>query len=113
MDTTVTVSEEIPPSEFSEFLLWVERMKEEIPEEYQRTARIDIGSSMSYDQDYPTCVVSYERPETPLEAQTRRSEARRALERQERYEREQYEQLKQKFDPDPPATTAGISLKKS
>lgn len=111
--TTVTVSEELPPSELSEFLLWVERTTGEIPEEYRRTARVEIGSSMSYDQDYPTCVVSYERPETRLETQIRQAQAKRALERQELFERSQYEALKAKFDPDPPATTAGISLKKS
>ena len=110
--TTVTVCEDIPPAELSEFLLWVERVTGEIPEEYRDQARVEISAGMHYEQEYPTCVVSYTRPETKLEANQREAQDRRNARSRELYERSQYEALKAKFDPDPPATTAGISLKK-
>ena len=110
--TTVTVCEDIPPYEFVEFLEWVEDIKREIPEEFWGSAKVSIGSGMSYDQDYPTCHVTYERPETEEELRQRKAEERMKNTRRVASERAQYEALKAKFDPDPPATTAGISLKK-
>lgn len=98
MLTTVEVSDEIPPSELREFLLWVERIKGEIPDEYKDSARIVIGSGMVYDQDYPTCTVSYERPETAKETYERESLAQHDKVMREALEREQYNKLKKKFE---------------
>ena len=102
MDTTVEVCDDIPPAELAEFLLWVERIKSEIPEEYHATAKVEISAGMHYEQEYPTCIVSYVRPETKEETETRQKKERRDRESREMYERSMYEKLKAKFNPDPP-----------
>lgn len=94
----VEVCDDIPPSELADFLLWVERLKDKIPEEYHHTARVVISAEMHYEQEFPTCVVSYTRPETKEETERRKKQEHRDRTSRELYERAQYEALKAKFE---------------
>jgi hypothetical protein len=98
MDHEVEVRDDIPPFEFKEFLRWVGELKKEIPKEYWGSAKVSIGSEMAYDQDYPTCHVTYERPETTEETYERESQAQHETVMREAFEREQYNKLKKKFE---------------
>lgn len=107
--TDVTVCKGLPPSDFKDFLDWVDRLKNQIPEEYWDDAVVDIDASSDDDVSYAHCNVHYTRPETAEEMRQREAEERMQARRNESYARAQYEQLKQRFEP----ATSGISLKKS
>lgn len=100
MDTEVIVSEKLPPSEFNDFLSWVDRIKDEIPEEYRGSARVDIYAE-SYDDGgaFTTCQVTYRRPETKEETKKREAEEERCKKRDLEYARIRYEELKKVFEP--------------
>ena len=59
------------PCDFNSFLKWVDWVKQSVPEEFRKTARVDIEAR----QDYGGCIasveVSYVRPETEDEYATR------------------------------------------
>ena len=99
MQTIVTVSNNLPPQEFEDFLRWVEQLKDDIPEEYRPAAKVHIDAGMDYDQPYAICMVTYDRPETPEETRQREAKARLDSSRQEGYERTLYEKLRKKFEP--------------
>lgn len=95
--TNVTVCKYLPPSDFKDFLDWVDRLKNQIPEEYWDDAVVDIDASGDYDASYAHCNVHYTRPETAEETRQRMAEERMSNQRRENYERSQYEELRKKF----------------
>ena len=97
--TVVDVSDEHgpdwPPSNLVEFIAWVTNHMASIPSEFRAVARIEIGSTTSYDDAVANLTISYDRPATADEIARRNANAirraeedvvrlRRAIEHEER-----------------------------
>lgn len=55
----------------NEFIAALEDLRDEIPEEYRDAAQIEVSSEADYDSYTPAIRITYTRPETPEEAETR------------------------------------------
>ena len=76
----------------------IESMFQEVPEAYREEAELEIQSGISYDMEYCDLYVSYKRPETEEETQTRKDSDKKRNERAEAAQRAEYERLKTKFE---------------
>ena len=66
----------LPPSKLMEFRDWLHTKIMEIPKEYLETATIEFDCDTSYDSSYANIEISYERPETDEEKDSREYETR-------------------------------------
>lgn len=70
-----------------------------VPKEYRHSATLELDSSTSYDCDYPTIRIEYQRPETKEETAARVADEEKDRASKESREREQYERLAEKYGP--------------
>lgn len=85
------------PCDFNSFLKWVDWVKQSVPEEFRKTARVDIEARQDYDGYIASVEVSYVRPETEDEYSTRLKEEQRLHKKQEDQDLRTFLKLKQKF----------------
>lgn len=85
-----------PPDNLQEFASWLDSIVEEIPEEHRETAEIEISSY--YDSRCGRVTISYRRPETDAEWESRKRDVLERVRQQEDAERQAYEALKAKFE---------------
>ena len=77
MDKTVTVySSDVsyhngPPDNLMELIEWLKGWAKEIPDEYMASSDVDIEAGMDYDIPYAEISITYTRPETDDEMDTR------------------------------------------
>lgn len=63
-----------PPTNLADFVEWARHRLNEIPEEHRNAARIEIDSTISYDQSLATVEISYRRRPTQEEISQRVAE---------------------------------------
>jgi trehalose-6-phosphatase len=64
-----------PPSDAKGFMTWLQKIMNDIPDEYLSTAKIELGSTMRYEDSYATITFSYTRMETDEEEAEREQRA--------------------------------------
>lgn len=82
-----------PPERAIEFVAWLNERLAQIPVDYMGSARVEIGSTQSYGDDYATIEISYIRPETDEEVAERYAAQRQRLDQDEQWARQRLAEI--------------------
>jgi hypothetical protein len=89
-----------PSAKPDEFFKWFQDKLALVPEEYRESARIEIDSTTGGENDgssNPEINISYLRPETDLEMESRITRYKESIKRREEQEIELYKRYKDKY----------------